>query len=141
VVKADLAQTGNQQHWLIGFSRTGYGGAGLILRNPVAFDKAAVWDFPADWTWSDFGAYDYPHRTETNVENNYELQQTFVSASASAFQACKRLWIGGYYVFQQDTLDFDGRLTAAGILYDSSEQLASSHSWTSGWCHGIGGSA
>jgi len=56
-VTANLGTTGAEQHWLIGFSKSGIGGQTLILRHPDKFTLAASWDFPADMVaYDQFGA-------------------------------------------------------------------------------------
>ena len=47
-VDKKLATTGTEQNWLIGFSKSGYGGQDLLLKYPNLFAAAATWDFPAD---------------------------------------------------------------------------------------------
>ena len=47
-VEKNLATTGHEQNWLIGFSKSGLGGQDLILKHPDIFALAASWDFPAD---------------------------------------------------------------------------------------------
>ena len=47
-VDQNLATTGTEQNWLIGFSKSGYGGQDLLLKYPGLFTVAASWDFPAD---------------------------------------------------------------------------------------------
>ena len=47
-LKQNLATTGHEQVWLIGFSKSGIGGQDLILKHPDVFSLAASWDFPAD---------------------------------------------------------------------------------------------
>ena len=47
-IKGNLATTGKEQTWLIGFSKSGFGAQDLILRHPDLFTLAASWDFPAD---------------------------------------------------------------------------------------------
>ena len=47
-VEKNLATTGHEQNWLIGFSKSGLGGQDLILKHPGIFALAASWDFPAD---------------------------------------------------------------------------------------------
>ena len=49
-VDSALATSDSEQNWLIGFSKSGYGGQDLLLRNPGVFTVAASWDFPADMT-------------------------------------------------------------------------------------------
>jgi predicted peptidase len=38
--------TGDEQNWLIGFSRSGLGAQDLLLKHPDTFAVAASWDFP-----------------------------------------------------------------------------------------------
>jgi hypothetical protein len=47
-VEKNLATTGREQNWLIGFSKSGLGGQDLVLKHPDIFALAASWDFPAD---------------------------------------------------------------------------------------------
>ena len=47
-IKQNLATTGHEQVWLIGFSKSGLGAQDLILKHPDLFTLAASWDFPAD---------------------------------------------------------------------------------------------
>ena len=49
-VTKTFATTGNEQNWLIGFSKSGLGAQDLILKHPDLFTEAASWDFPADMT-------------------------------------------------------------------------------------------
>ena len=56
-VKQNLATTGSEQNWLIGFSKSGLGAQDLILKHPSVFTLAASWDFPADMSsYDEFGA-------------------------------------------------------------------------------------
>ena len=54
-VEKNLATTGHEQNWLIGFSKSGLGAQDLILKHPDLFALAASWDFPADMS-----SYDDP---------------------------------------------------------------------------------
>ncbi len=62
-VKANLATTGTEQNWLIGFSKSGIGGQDLLLKHPDLFTLAASWDFPADM--SSYDQYGAAPRTPT----------------------------------------------------------------------------
>src|SRR5687768_12948140 len=46
-VQANLAVTGQEEHWLVGLSKSGFGAITLLFRNPGVFNAAAAWDFPA----------------------------------------------------------------------------------------------
>lgn len=124
----------NEEQWIIGFSRTGYGGADLIMRNPTVFNKAAVWDFPADFVYADFSTYSFPHGTQANFDNNYHLDQTFVNNHASPFTSQKRLWVSGDEVsWTTQVQNFATRLDSASVAYKYSDEGVRTHSWTSGW--------
>jgi len=134
-VKANLSTTGSEQHWLIGFSKSGIGGQTLILRHPDKFTLAATWDFPADMTaYDQFGTNSSDsYGTDANFQANYRLTAAFVAAHAAPFKANNRIWIGGYQVFQQDMADYDALLTAQGIQHTTETPTAMPHDWDSGW--------
>jgi hypothetical protein len=134
-VKANLSTTGSEQHWLIGFSKSGIGGQTLILRHPDKFTLAASWDFPADMNaYGEFGTSSSDsYGTDANFQANYRLTPAFLAVHAAPFQANNRIWIGGYQVFQQDMADYDALLTAQGIQHTTETPTAMAHTWDSGW--------
>jgi hypothetical protein len=135
-VQQNLATTGTEQNWLIGFSKSGYGAQDLILKYPSVFTLAASWDFPANMSSYDaFGsdsAADYG--TDANFQANYQLTQAFVDAHEAPFLSENRIWIGGYSEYQPDVSSYDALLTSEGIAHTTEtpmQQMA--HSWDSGW--------
>ena len=74
-VKQNLASTGSEQNWLIGFSKSGIGGQDLILKHPDIFTLAASWDFPADMSaYDQFGGDSAAgYGTDANFQANYRL--------------------------------------------------------------------
>ena len=108
-IKQNLATTGSEQIWLIGFSKSGIGGQDLILKHPDVFTLAASWDFPADMATYD-GLGDDPaanYGTDANYQANYRLTQAFVDARKAPFVASNRIWIGGYTLYQHDMTDYN----------------------------------
>jgi hypothetical protein len=134
-VKANLSTTGTEQHWLIGFSKSGIGAQTLILRHPDKFTLAASWDFPADMnTYDEYGENSADsYGTDANFQANYRLTQAFLAAHAAPFRANNRIWIGSYQLFQQDVADYDPLLTSQGILHTTETPTAMAHAWDSGW--------
>jgi hypothetical protein len=134
-VKANLSTSGSEQHWLIGFSKSGIGGQTLILRHPDKFSLAATWDFPADMdAYDEYGDNSSDsYGTDANFQANYRLAAAFLAAHAAPFQASNRIWIGGYQLFQQDVADYDTLLTAQGIQHTTETPTAMTHAWDSGW--------
>jgi hypothetical protein len=134
-VKANLATTGTEQDWLIGFSKSGIGGQDLILKHPDLFNLAASWDFPADMsTYDQFGSSSSSaYGTQANFAANYELTGPFTAARKAPFLSKNRIWIGGYDIFQQDVSDYDALLTSEGMVHTDGPSQLLDHRWDSGW--------
>jgi Putative esterase len=142
-VKANLATTGTEQDWLIGFSKSGIGAEDLLLKHPDLFTLAAAWDFPAGM--SDYDGTD-PIRgstvggdpqdgygTSANFQANYRLSTAFLDAHKAPFVSGNRIWIGGYSAFQADMTYYDSLLTTEGIAHSTETPTSMDHSWDSGW--------
>jgi hypothetical protein len=135
-IKQNLATTGHEQIWLIGFSKSGLGVQDLILKHPDLFTLAASWDFPADMaTYDGLGSDPAAnYGTDANYQANYRLTSAFVDKYEGPFLSSNRIWIGGYSLYQTDVSDYGALLTAAGIKYsvETPPQLMT-HRWDSGW--------
>jgi hypothetical protein len=120
---------------LIGFSKSGIGGADLLLKHPDVFAVAASWDFPADMSsYSQFGTSSAnQYGTDANFQANYRLTQSFVDAHKTPFLTKNRIWIGGYNDFQTDITDYDALLTSEGIAHTTETPQLMAHRWDSGW--------
>ena len=92
-VKANLSTTGTEQHWLIGFSKSGLGAQDLLLKHPDLFTLAASWDFPADMsTYDQYGPGSTAnYGTDANFQVNYRLTADFLSAHAAPFTSASQL--------------------------------------------------
>jgi hypothetical protein len=134
-VTQNLATTGNEQNWLIGFSKSGIGGQDLILKHPDIFTLAASWDFPADMSsYTQFGSDSAAgYGTDANFQANYRLTTAFVDAHKAPFLNNNRIWIGGYSLYQTDDSDYDNLLTSEGILHSTETPTGVAHRWDSGW--------
>jgi S-formylglutathione hydrolase FrmB len=136
-VTANLASSGSEQHWLLGFSKSGIGGLDLLFKHPDLFTLGAFWDFPA----SSMTAYDHfgsssanNYGTDENFQANYRLTSTFVDRYKTPFLIHNRIWISGYHAFQQDVIDFDTLLTATGIAHTfGAPDPNPPHTWDGGW--------
>lgn len=134
-VKANLATTGTEQNWLIGFSKSGIGAQDLLLKHPDLFTLAASWDFPADMSsYDEYGSSSAnAYGTDANFQANYRLTPAFVDAHAAPFTGTNRIWIGGYNAFQGDMTDYDSLLTVEGIAHTTETPTLMAHRWDSGW--------
>lgn len=128
-----LETTGNEQHWLLGFSKSGMGSMSLIFKHPDLFTLAAVWDFPANM--STYDQYDSAanYGTNNNFLTNYRLTSGFLEARKSNFLINNRIWISGFNVFHTDISDFDALLTSKNIVHTLADQQDRAHNWNSGW--------
>jgi hypothetical protein len=135
-VEKNLATTGSEQNWLIGFSKSGLGAQDLILKHPNVFTLAASWDFPADMSsYDEFGDdSEAGYGTDANFQANYELSASFVAAHDAPFLSNNRIWIGGYSLYETDVSDYDALLTSAGVAHSiENPQQDMAHNWDSGW--------
>lgn len=132
-IKQNLATTGHEQTWLIGFSKSGIGGEDLILKHPDLFTLAASWDFPADMSSYDQNGAAAGYGTDANFQANYRLTNTFMNAHRAAFLDNDRIWIGGYKVFRADISHYDSLLTSEGIAHTTENPQEMAHRWDSGW--------
>ena len=134
-VKANLATTGTEQNWLIGFSKSGIGAQDLLLKHPDLFTLAASWDFPADMSsYDEYGTSSAnSYGTDANFQANYRLTPAFVDAHRAPFTGTNRIWIGSYSAFQGDMTDYDSLLTVEGIAHTTETPTPMVHSWDSGW--------
>jgi hypothetical protein len=97
-VTANLASTGSEQHWLLGFSKSGFGGIDLLLKNPSLFTLGAFWDFPhrihGVRSVRKFQRNNYG--TDANFQANYRLTDAFLDAHKTPFLTSNRIFISGY---------------------------------------------
>ena len=85
-VEQNLATSGTEQNWLIGFSKSGIGGQDLILKHPDVFTLAASWDFPADISsYDQYGDSADEYGTDANFQANYRLTASFLDAHKAPF--------------------------------------------------------
>jgi hypothetical protein len=134
-VTRTLAVSGQEQNWLIGFSKSGIGAQDLILRHPDLFAVAASWDFPADMSsYDQYGTSSGDiYGTDANFQANYRLTSAFLDAHKAPFTSSNRIWIGGYGLFQTDMSDYDSLLTTEGIQHSTETPQFMAHDWDSGW--------
>jgi hypothetical protein len=133
-VRATLSTTGNEQSWLIGFSKSGLGAQDLLLKYPDVFTLAASWDFPAGMaSFSQFGDSAASYGTEANFQANYRLTPAFLEAHRAPFEHRNRIWIGSYGIFGGDVLAYNALLTVSGIMHSTESPTPMTHAWYSGW--------
>ena len=133
-IKHNLATTGHEQIWLIGFSKSGLSAQDLILKHPNLFTLAASWDFPA--TMSSYNQGDgsaIAYGTEANFQANYRLTAAFLNVHKAPFLRNNRIWIGSYSVFKQAVSDYAALLTSGGVAHTSETPVYMAHRWGSGW--------
>ena len=133
-IKHNLAITGHEQIWLIGFSKSGLGAQDLILKHSDLFTLAASWDFPADMSsYDQIGDASTNYGTNGNFQVNYRLTASFLDAHKAPFMNRTRIWIGGYAVFRKDISDYSALLASAGIAHTTGTPIPMAHRWNSGW--------
>ena len=134
-VERNLAVTGHEQNWLIGFSKSGLGAQDLILKHPNTFALAASWDFPADMSsYDEYGADSAAsYGTNANFQANYRLTPAFLNVHKGPFLSENRIWIGGGTEFPTDMPNYSRLLSKEGIRHTTETPRPMAHNWRSGW--------
>jgi hypothetical protein len=137
---------GGEKCYLLGFSKSGLGGAGLLFRNPAVFAAGGFWDAPFMMTDYDGSDATFPgapvggnpanaYGTSANFTANYWLSGAHLATwrDASDFATRNRVWIGGRFSFAEDVAAFKSLLTTTGILHSEYLSVDTSHAWHEGW--------
>jgi hypothetical protein len=134
-VRKNLATTGHEQNWLIGFSKSGLGVQDLILKYPGVFTLSAAWDFPAGmYSYNQYGADPAAsYGTDANFQANYRLTAAFLNSHKGPFQNQNRIWIGGNREFPAAMSGYARLLTREGIVHTTETPRPMAHDWGSGW--------
>ena len=115
-IKQNLATTGHEQTWLIGFSKSGLAGQDLILKHPDLFTLAASWDFPADMSsYDQYGSAAVAYGTDANFQANYRLTHSFVDAHKGAVREQQPYLDRRIPRLPGRRFDYDALLTSEGI--------------------------
>ena len=123
-VRATLSVTGHEEHWLIGFSKSGFGAATLLFRNQPSLMRRRPGMFPpirrtrSVWDMRD------NYGSEANFQDNYRLTDAWIAAHQGPFQAATRLWLSydqgtyfGYPTFLDEVSAFGARLQAHQVQF------------------------
>jgi S-formylglutathione hydrolase FrmB len=133
-VKQKLATSGTEQHWLLGFSKSGIGGMDLFLKHPDLFALVGSWDFPAEMSsYNQYSGGAGIYGTDQNFQDNERLTVSFLEAHKAPLVSAARIWIGSYADFTTDVASFDMALTSLGILHATETPASMAHRWDSGW--------
>lgn len=134
--QANLASSGHEKNYILGFSKSGTGGAQLIFRNPTVFDAAILWDFPADWT--NVTRFDPGTSAVFGDQANfdaYSLKLSNLTAwiAGSDFTTRNRLWLGGFSIYGSEVDNFDVKLNYLSALHTYTYKVSETHTFNATW--------
>lgn len=144
-IRNNLATTGNEKIYLIGFSRSGLGGQALQFRHPDLFAATASWDSP--FMMTDYDGTDPTngssiggnpasvYGTSSNFRTKYQLSAAHLAIwQATGQYGINRLWIGGGPAFPADITAYDTALATAGIPHTYTfSNPGDTHAWHADW--------
>lgn len=119
---------GREGRLLMGFSASGWGAAGLALRNPGVFARAAVWDAPL--------MQDTPRWSMLTVlgnRENFEHHRVDRSAAGQRGESDPLLILVGCQVFCDHHAKAHEHFLRYNIPHVFGRTPPTSHVWTSGW--------
>lgn len=140
-IRKNLATTGREKTYLIGFSRSGLAGQFLLFRHPDLFAAVASWDFPgmmSDYDGTDpfgfvGGSSDVIYGTSASFQRNYRLDTHLAGYAATGQYGSGRIWIGQGPHFA-DTPAYHAALNTVGIPHTYTfSNTAVSHAWGPEW--------
>lgn len=119
------------QRLLLGFSKSGWGAFGLILRHPGVFAAAAAWDAPLMKDKPDEFGMREAFATQENFEH-YQITK-LLREKAAPFQTARRLWLAGYGNFREQVVSAHKLMDELRIQHAYSDGPQRQHLWGSGW--------
>ena len=135
---ANLATTGTEKHYLIGFSKSGFGGQAIFWRHQPKFSAVASWDTACDLQLlSDHGGdatSSFGEQSQLDLSKLYNPNLTTWKAEGDT-ATVNRIYLAAGIDLITPTSDYSDRLTADGILHSYTFVEADSHQWapTPGW--------
>jgi len=118
---------------LVGFSKSGWGAFGLLLRNPEVFAAAAAWDAPLTMARPLFGM-DEIAGTLANFERHRIAR--LLRERADGVRGARRLVVQGYDSFRKETQAAHALMAGLGIPHEYADGPRRKHHWESGWFEG-----
>ncbi|MBN9117933.1 MAG: hypothetical protein J0I06_01995 [Planctomycetes bacterium] len=116
---------------LLGFSKSGWGAFGLLLRHPDTFGKAAAWDAPLMMDApGKYGSGDIFATTDNFA--NYRVSK-LLEAGRAKFQKGPRLILLGYGNFRDHHKQAHELMDGLKIAHEYRDGPPRKHDWHSGW--------
>jgi hypothetical protein len=134
----NLHTTGTEKHYLIGFSKSGFGGQVLFMRNQPTFAGVISWDAAVDYQTISPDEYDgaYVFGEQSRMDE-YKLYDPNLATwkTEGDTGTVNRIQLAAGINLTVQTSDYSDRLTADGILHTYTFVETDSHNWapTPGW--------
>jgi esterase/lipase superfamily enzyme len=138
-VEANLASSGEEEHWLLSFSKGGYSALSLFFRHRDIFAQVAAWDTPYHQAWNTAEGFemDESYGTEGAWEADYKLDDNLAGWAVDDILHTARLWVSGDdSVYEADTADLTADLLTLGVRHYWATGTERAHAWDSGWLAG-----
>jgi hypothetical protein len=122
--------TGQESHYLIGFSKSGFGGQELFWHHQDKFSKVGSWDAATDYqTLAQYdGAASIGSQGNLTANKLYDPQLSNWKALGTTGGA-KRIFLAAGVNLVTSTSDYAARLTADGIKNDYTQVITDVHGW------------
>lgn len=123
----------NLKVYLLGFSKSGFGSMNLILKYPELINGVIIWDAPLSTKWNVKWGMEDSFGTESNFMNHYYLMRE----NGIDYKVLKNklLIIGGFDLFENQTIDFLKILDENGIKYIYDNTIKFKHEWNKDWIY------
>ena len=122
--------SGAEKHYLIGFSKSGFGGQLLFWQHNALFEKVASWDAACDYQT----LAQYDGATVIGTQGHLDAIKLYDPNLAGYKGGTdtgtrNRIWLGAGVNLVTATSDYSDRLTADGIAHTYAQAITDVHNW------------
>lgn len=134
--EANLSSSGTEKHFLIGFSKSGFGGQEMFWHHQDVFSAVSSWDAATDYETMDQydGADSIGSQDNLTANELYNPNLTTWKAEGNT-GSVRRIFLSAGINLVEATSDYAARLTSDEIMHSYVEVITDSHAWapTPGW--------
>ncbi len=128
---------GPEGRYLLGFSKSGYGAIGMLLRHQDYFGRVIAWDSPLAMSQPSQGfGFSGIVGTTSNFTQNYQITNLLTTRGATLKGQPPRIFLLGYattYGCYADHQAIAAQMTQLDIPHRYDPGVKRSHIWASGW--------
>lgn len=127
----DNLGSGGEKHYIIGFSKSGFGGQEMFFHHQDVFDGVVSWDGAVDYeTMESYDGADAIGSQDNLTANTLYPPHLATWKAEGDTATVNRIFIAAGHLYVDINEAYDARLTTAGIMHTYTEVSTSTHNWS-----------